>query len=367
MQSLQVIACLATSLSVAAYAATIPANTKLGAEVFNSQKCVFCHSVKSEGGDSAPDLARRPDGRYSPATMAATLWNHTPQMWKAMEAAGINKPKLSEEQSAGLFAFFYAFRYFEDPGDAGRGKRVLDSKGCVGCHGQSQAGPGEALPVSQWESLTDPIQLARAMWNHAPKMRETMSANMSWPELTAQEMTDLLVYIQNIPEARKAERKFSPASAADGEVLFQTKGCSGCHTGSNSLEEKHPAATLAEFAAAMWNHAPEMRESAQELLPEEMTRLVGYLWSIQYFDDRGDPARGLKVLTDKKCGSCHGAPGQAAPGFATLSGEMDSIRFVSDTWKHGPEMLRRMRESNLEWPRFRNRELSDLLAYINSL
>ena len=71
MQSLQVIACLATSLSVAGYAATIPANTKLGAEVFNSQKCVFCHSVNGTGGDSAPDLARRPDGRYSPAAMAA--------------------------------------------------------------------------------------------------------------------------------------------------------------------------------------------------------------------------------------------------------------------------------------------------------
>ena len=124
---------------------------------------------------------------------------------------------------------------------------------------------------------------------------------------------------------------------------------------------------MADFAAAMWNHAPQMRASAAEIEPGEMSRLVGYLWSIQYFDDRGDPVRGNTLVTQKGCTSCHGAAGSAAPAFSSLAGQLDSISFVSATWRHGPAMWEQLKAAGKEWPRFERRELSDLLAYINSL
>ncbi|MCP5116373.1 MAG: hypothetical protein GY953_36550 [bacterium] len=124
------------------------------------------------------------------------------------------------------------------------------------------------------------------------------------------------------------------------------------------------ARTLADLAAAMWNHAPDMQNRASELRPEEMSRLVGYLWSIQYFDERGDPAKGSEVLGKKGCNSCHGV---SAPSFTEIGGELDSIAFVSATWKHGPQMWGKMRSTGIDWPRFENSQLSDLLAYVNSL
>ena len=35
---------------------------------------------------------------------------------------------------------------------------------------------------------------------------------------------------------------------------------------------------------------------------------------------------------------------------------------VSSLWRHGPTMLSRMKEKNLEWPRFTTAQMSDLIA-----
>jgi mono/diheme cytochrome c family protein len=369
MHSVRVTGVAACLVSLAAAAATLPGDAKEGSQLFVSQKCVTCHSVGGEGGSMAPDLARKPEGRYTPALMASALWNHAPEMWSAMEAAKIAKPQLTPQQAADLFAYFYTARYFEQPGDAGRGKRAFEAKGCIGCHGESSSQAAGAPPISQWESVADPIELARAMWNHAPKMLAAISGKMTWPTLSAQEMTDIVVYVQNLPAVKKArrERRFAPASAATGEILFREKGCAGCHTGANSLGGRLEGQTLAGLAAAMWNHAPQMRDRAQELWPEEMTRLVGYLWSIQYFDSAGDPSRGARVVEEKRCTTCHGVAGTMAPNFATLAGKLDAAAFVSATWQHGPEMLSEMKQKGVAWPRFAGDQLSHLLAYINSL
>jgi len=352
--------------ALAAAAATIPGNATRGQQLFTSQRCVRCHSVNGQGGSVGPELARRPDSFYTPTMLAAAIWNHAPAMWTAMEAAGIERPRLTPEQSADLFAYFYAFRYFELPGDAGRGKRVFDSRGCVGCHATSADGPTVGPPIQQWQAVSDPIELARQMWNHAPRMREAM-AGKTWPELSAQEMTDLVVYLRNVPSQRNAERSFAPASGGAGEDLFKAKGCTNCHTGANTLHGKLSGMTMAGFAAAMWNHAPQMRASAAEIGPQEMTRLVGYLWSIQFFDEAGDAARGSRVANQVGCAACHGVEGNPAPAFRSLAGGLDPISFVSATWQHGPAMWDQMKAAGKAWPRFERRELNDLLAYINSL
>lgn len=44
-----------------------------GAEVFQEQKCVVCHSVNGQGGKSAPDLGQTVGRGYTPATLAALM------------------------------------------------------------------------------------------------------------------------------------------------------------------------------------------------------------------------------------------------------------------------------------------------------
>ena len=39
---------------------------------------------------------------------------------------------------------------------------------------------------------------------------------------------------------------------------------------------------------------------------------------------------------------------------------------VAALWRHGPAMLERMHSQNIRWPRFETREISDLIAYLNS-
>ena len=40
---------------------------------------------------------------------------------------------------------------------------------------------------------------------------------------------------------------------------------------------------------------------------------------------------------------------------------------VSALWDHGPRMLELMKERKLAWPRFTAMQMSDLIAYLNSL
>jgi cytochrome c2 len=361
-------ALFAAALSAAAQPVpTIPGDAQRGAEVFESQKCVTCHSVQGRGGRTAPDLGTRSARAYTPTEMAALMWNHGPVMWPAMEKAGIGIPPLTEQQAADLYAYFYAFRYFEKPADAGRGRRVFERRGsCTTCHGMREGGSEGAPPVASWRSLQDSIALASDMWNHATPMRAALSRrNMTWPVLNAQEMADLVLYLRTTLKVDSAAERYAPADATTGATLFKVKGCAECHEGSLALERRARFRTTAEFAAAMWNHAPKMVQLPPNLSPEEMRRLVGFLWSIQYFETPGNPARGEKLFTSKNCASCHNDPSSGTPSLAGR--RLNSIRMASALWQHGPQMHERMKQRNLKWPQFRHLEMSDLIAYLGSL
>lgn len=354
-------------VSLTAFAATgvIPGDARKGAQVFQEQKCVTCHSVDGTGGKSAPDLSKKSGRGYTPADMAALMWNHAPAMWTAMEQAGIEKPKLTAEQSADLFAYFYAARYFDRPGDAARGRRAFISKGCAQCHNVGSTAPEGGKPVMTWKSVSDPIELAREMWNHAPQMRQAMAdRKVSPPTLTADEMNDIVVYLQNLPQTRNLQPEFSPASPETGETLFQVKGCAECHRGAHSLDKKTSLRTGADYAAAMWNHSHNMIQLQPELRPEEMRRLVGYIWALQFANTGGSAARGHKVFEAKGCGNCHGKG--AAPSLDAMAGRANPYTAVSALWNHGPNMLKQMQAQKIRWPRFKDTQMADLLAYLNA-
>jgi mono/diheme cytochrome c family protein len=350
---------------VCATRSLLPGDADRGKDVFLTRNCVVCHSIGGEGGKSAPDLGQGVERSFSPYVLAGLLWNHASVMWAAMESKGIAKPELSEQQAADLFVFFFAARYFEQPGDAKRGARVFLVKRCAECHGIGSALREGIQPVAAWKSLADPIALAQQMWNHFGEMRPALDRmGIPYPRFTAQELTDLLVYLRSTQGPGHAG-DFSPGSVESGEKLFVSKGCAGCHKGAQALEARPTRYSLTDFAAAMWNHPFRAAQNPPPISYEEMRRLVGYLVSTQFFEERGDLEKGKRVFSSKHCGACHDDPSSGAPGRSAMAGRVTSFGMVAALWKHGPVMLNRMRLKGISWPRFSGSEMADLTTYLH--
>lgn len=334
-------------------------DSERGRQVFDSLQCARCHSVAGIGNKSGPDLAKEPRGN-TPAALAAAMWNHAPLMWAAMEKDGVAKGKLSTEDAADLFAWFQAGRYFDKPGSAEQGKNLFTAKGCAVCH--TFASPsGSGVPPEGWNAINDVTELARQMWNHAPKMQAALkSRGTPLPQLTAAEMNDIVTYLDSITK-EKSPPKVSLASAETGQTLLRAKGCNSCHKGAQALPGATTYTAAAEIAAAMWNHAAQMKQQTA-LRPEEMRRIAGYLWSRQFENEKGDSKRGEQLFTQKQCAGCHGS---SAP-YLAHGEESSSYGMVSVLWQHGPAMLGQMKAKNVAWPRFTAEEITDVVAYMKA-
>ena len=77
--------------------------------------------------------------------MAGRMWNHSPEMWAAMKAKGIQRPTFEGKEMADLIAFLYSVRYFELGGSPIIGQQLFEERKCSQCHG-SDAGGGTNRP-----------------------------------------------------------------------------------------------------------------------------------------------------------------------------------------------------------------------------
>ena len=345
--------------AVAAAAPSLYGDAQRGATLFQSKNCVTCHSVNGQGAKIAPDLGKRGGEAFTPSSLAAMLWNHAPRMFSAVSKSA-TKVELTPQDSADLFAYFYAARYMDPPGDAGRGKHLFVAKHCSSCHALDGTDAEGMKSGLRWESLSDPIEFARLMWNHAPLMRAAMARKgVEPPTLTAAEMNDILVYLRSQPQGRENKPVFQPASAQTGAMLFQVKGCVNCHKGALSMDKHATFGTVSEVAAAMWNHAGSMKQSG-ELRPEEMKRLTGYILALRFVSEGGDPARGAKIFGAKGCVSCH----TNGPGPKITGAVPDSYTLIASLTGHAPLMLQKLEASKQPWPTLKDGEMRDLLAYL---
>ena len=85
--------------------------------------------------------------------------------------------------------------------------------------------------------------------------------------LSGQELSDILVYLQNLPETRSLPRHFEFPASDQGERLFEEKGCGKCHTGAMAMERLLKNQTMTDITAAMWHHQPEMKQPPVTLSP----------------------------------------------------------------------------------------------------
>lgn len=336
-----------------------------GAEVLRRENCLACHSIHGEGAHLAPDLGRRTAERYTPAVLAGVMWNHAPAMWGAMAAKSITPPRLTVQDADDLFAYFLSIRFFDHPGEAERGKGVFENKGCSECHSLNEPSHGPGQPVSQWKVFGDPILLVSEMWNHSGQMTKAFAEHKrKWVTLTGQDLSDLTVYLQHLPGEPKVTVNLSLPNPAEGKELFEMV-CTRCHQGSLSLDNRLENQTLTDIAADMWNHAPKM-VTAPAVGPEEMRKIVAYVWLRQFLATTGSAAKGEKVFTAKRCASCHMDSSSGAPKLERGAEVYTSVTMISVLWTHGPAMLNKMREKGIAWPNLSPEDIDSLVAYLNA-
>jgi cytochrome c len=312
------------------------------------------------------------------------MWNHAPQMWERIKVEHLSIPKVKEKEMADLFAFLYAIRYFDEPGNPGRGKELLEEKGCIQCHSLKGEGGKIAPDLARWGSFANPILWAQVMWNKAPLMEDAIKdKGLPWPEFEGSEMVDLLSYIRHISASSYEQQIFLlPADPNVGKALFESKFCIKCHAvrgvgGTRASDFGRRVSlprTLTQLAGRMWSHSPNMWEEMKkdgiarpEFSGREMADLIVYLYAVQYVDQPGDAKNGEKLFTDKHCAFCHSKI-ETNPSKIDLGkwkGKVTPVFLAFALWTHGPAMYERMQELNIEWPTFEGNEVSNILEYLN--
>ena len=128
----------------------LPADSVRGERLFESEHCIECHGVNGKGAR----IRARPGPPCSIAISLPPRWpapcGITPPPCGAPCGAATCKPlNVDDQAAADLFAYFYSARFFEKPGDAGRGKRLFTERKCAECHGIAEVKNPSARPVSR--------------------------------------------------------------------------------------------------------------------------------------------------------------------------------------------------------------------------
>lgn len=356
-----------------------------GARIFGSKGCAGCHSIDGVGAKAGPDLGRSRRSR-SFYDLAAAMWNHLPGMAERMRQAKIQRPSLSPGEAADLIGFLYTLDYFDPPGDAQSGKRLFTEKKCIVCHQAGGIGGVVGPNLDALKQYGSAIFVAAAMWNHGPNMAEAMrERSITRPTFSASELVDLIAYIKSAaPEPSPWALYVLPGSPESGRQLFQTKRCVECHSVAGQggkvgpdLADKAVKRSMTEFAQAMWNKAPAMtaamkirRIPVPHLEASDMSDIVAYLYSVQYFARPGDPKKGRELAAQKGCFACHsvdGATDKGGPNLARVKGLDSPAAVVAAMWNHAFLTERKLEGQKVLWPQLRADEMAHLAAFLQTL
>jgi cytochrome c len=118
-------------------------------------------------------------------------------MWAAMQQRGIQVPRLKGQEMADIVAYLYVSHYFDEPADAGRGRSVVDARGCLACHAARGTGGKTARDLATYAGLRTSAGVVAALWNH-PRYVEAQRQAVPWPSLTGQELADMAAYLASI-------------------------------------------------------------------------------------------------------------------------------------------------------------------------
>ncbi len=174
-----------------------------------------------------------------------------------------------------------------------------------------------------------------------------------------------------------------PEDPTRGERLLQVKGCVKCHAVNGEGSKIGPDLAKVDLgdtplglAARLWNHTPSMifgmegeRMTKPTLTGQEFTDILVYLYSLRFFEKRGSREQGRSVFTEKGCHFCHPLAGKGKQnelGFSEFPRNMSLVFLSKGIWNHSLDMIARMAQIGMKWPKFRETEMTDLLEYIKA-
>ncbi|HAB53546.1 MAG: hypothetical protein A2315_01940 [Ignavibacteria bacterium RIFOXYB2_FULL_35_12] len=357
----------------------IPQNPLNGRLVFEEKGCIECHSIGGFGGTTGPSLTR--DLYFgSVLELATIIWNHTPQMNRKFRQMTINRPQLTENEMLDLFGFLYYLRYLGEPGSVAKGKKLLEIKGCSGCHSIGASGGSIGPSFENIQQYASPLYIVQTMWNHGPAMQEQLKkSGVKYPILTGQDIADITMYIRQATMGND-EIRMAPGNPNKGKEVFDNKGCDNCHLTEGkakrilapNLRKLELKKSVTETASSMWNHGPMMlKEMKKESIDwpifvnNEMADLIAYLYFLGFEDKSGDKNRGERTFKDKSCNSCHKTGREGKGPDLTKIKKFDSpIKMVQLMWNHASEMEDLLISQNKPWPTLDTGDMCDLYAYL---
>ena len=252
-----------------------PGDARAGKLVFSLKGCVRCHSVRGEGGHTAPELSRVAAAGDAVVWVRA-MWNHAQKMIGPISSELGAWPEFQGDEMGHLIAYVSDGRSAGRSnagaqsvlrGNAPQGWKVFQAK-CIQCHSVNgeggkvgpELGPDRDLPHST-------ARFAAVLWNHAPAMlARARQASLEMPTLDGDDIKDVQTFLNSM-------EYFEPSGSAFlGERVFAARGCARCHglmaEGTKEGPQLKPgsdAYTPVSLASTLWNHGPGMWARAQQL------------------------------------------------------------------------------------------------------
>ncbi len=271
--------------------------------------------------------------------------------------------------------------------DPKAGMKLFSNKGCVRCHPVLGEGGNVGPDLSRSPSTANSLELAAAMWSHAPQMWQRMQAeHVVLPTFKQDEVEDLFAFLALV-------RSFDePGNADAGRELFQSKHCVECHSIRGEGGRRGPdlavVATVRNpvaWVTAMWNHAPAMFRALAErgvqfprFQGTEMVDLQSYIrlragaeTNSRTYLRPPSAENGSHLFESKQCIRCHsiGAPGgnKVGPDLTRVALPRRYGEIAVVMWNHAPQMNRLAEAQAVPYPTFQTQELADVLAFLSSL
>lgn len=232
-----------------------------GERTFREKGCAGCHFAEDRAG-GGPGLSPQSWTAYSnPIVWTHKMWEHAPQMERAMKEAGVVWPRLDDADFADIIAYVRSLGGHETggylrPGSVREGQRLLEERGCRTCH--VRGGPAGDLTTADLPRTV--AGLASSLWNHSPDMtREMRERGMERGRFTPQEMADIVSCLLVLRQSRRA------GDIDRGRRVFVERGCTECHDDEDAGGDAAPGVqklstvtTPVAFAHAVWNHGVPM-------------------------------------------------------------------------------------------------------------
>ena len=172
-----------------------------------------------------------------------------------------------------------------------------------------------------------------------------------------------------------------PENPAEGFRVFIDKECVRCHAIWGEGEEVGPdlgkvslGGSFLDLSGYIWNHFPYMHQRMGSLRLEwpkfssdELSGLVAFLYSLEFFDIPGNPETGRVLFKEKGCQDCHsfeGKGGKRGPDLEKFKQDLSPIFMVQAMWNHVPEMSSLLQTTKISWPSFKDNQMMDLLAFV---